>query len=431
MAQDSIVGGLFGLTPEMYQRSQQAADQQEAMQFAQLSPFQQASAGFYSAGRGLGRGIGTLLGAEDPQLQMIAQQQQILRNVDQNDLESIAAGARMASEMGNPRLAAALSKQASDIALNRASIAQKLRERQALDPIQKLVESGKYSPESIAAYRESGNLADLRLVEKPQIDVVEQLVISGKYTPESVAKYQESKNIQDLIPLQKKTVGQEIGEGMAKGFGLLGQALAPALKKEGEETGKFSAKNYDELGGAVAAGISSKRNLDTLNSALKTAFTGTLSDTKTSIVKALDGVGLPVGDDLKKAASSTELLNAMSTRYVFPLVKNFPGSLAAKELDRLEKTAPTALQQPETIARLVNLLRTDISENEYTYNKAKEYRSQKGSLVGFNQADQKIEFQNKFNRLQSLYDNVKSRGGRGTKEEGEEINSLKRELGVK
>ena len=431
MAQDSIVGGLFGLTPEMYQRSQQAADQQEAMQFAQLSPFQQASAGFYSAGRGLGRGIGTLLGAEDPQLQMIAQQQQILRNVDPNDPESIAQGARMASEMGNPRLAAALSKQASDIALNRASIAQKLRERQALDPIQKLVESGKYSPESIAAYRESGNLADLRLVEKPQRDVVEQLVISGKYTPESVAKYQESKNIQDLIPLQKKTVGQEIGEGMAKGFGLLGQALAPALKKEGEETGKFSAKNYDELGGAVAAGISSKRNLDTLNSALKTAFTGTLSDTKTSIVKALDGVGLPVGDDLKKAASSTELLNAMSTRYVFPLVKNFPGSLAAKELDRLEKTAPTALQQPETIARLVNLLRTDISENEYTYNKAKEYRSQKGSLVGFNQADQKIEFQNKFNRLQSLYDNVKSRGGRGTKEEGEEINSLKRELGVK
>jgi hypothetical protein len=431
MAQDSIISGLFGLTPEMYQRSQTEADQKEAMQFAQLSPLQQASAGFYSAGRGLGRGIGTLLGAEDPQLQMIAQQQQILKNVDPNDPESIAAGARMASEMGNPRLAAALSKQATDIALNRASIAQKLRERQALDPIQKLVESGKYSPESISAYRESGSLADLRLVEKPQKDVVEQLIISGKYTPESVAKYQESKNIQDLVPLQKKTVGQEIGEGMAKGFGLLGQALAPALKKEGEEIGKFSAKNYDELGSAVAAGISSKRNLDTLNNALSNAFTGTLSDTKTSIVKALDGIGLPVGDDLKKAASSTELLNAMSTRYVFPLVKNFPGSLAAKELDRLEKTAPTALQQPETIVRLVNLLRTDISENEYTYNKAKEYRSQKGTTLGFSAADQKIDFQNKFNRLQSLYDNVKSRGGRGTKEEGEEINSLKRELGVK
>ncbi len=128
MAQDSIVGGLFGLTPEMYQRSQQAADQQEAMQFAQLSPFQQASAGFYSAGRGLGRGIGTLLGAEDPQLQMIAQQQQILRNVDPNDPESLAQAARVAATSGNAQLAAALSQRSnamlSSVAQRRASEAQ-------------------------------------------------------------------------------------------------------------------------------------------------------------------------------------------------------------------------------------------------------------------------------------------------------------------
>jgi len=142
MAQDSIISGLFGLTPEMYQRSQAEADQKAAMQFAQLSPLQQASAGFYSAGMGLGRGVGSMLGVEDPQLKMIAQQQQILRNIDPNDPESLAQGARMASEMGNARLASALSKQASDVALNRASIAQKLRERQAADPFNQLVASG-------------------------------------------------------------------------------------------------------------------------------------------------------------------------------------------------------------------------------------------------------------------------------------------------
>lgn len=430
MAQDSIVGGLFGLTPEMYQRSQAAADQQEAMQFAQLSPLQQASAGFYSAGRGIGRGVGSLLGIEDPQLKMIAQQQQILRNVDPNDPESLAQGARMASEMGNPRLAAALSKQATDIALNRASIVQKLRERQAADPFNQLVASGKYTPESLASYRESGNIADLKLVETPKKDTVEQLIISGKYTPSSVAKYRDSKNVEDLVLVEKKGIGQEIGEGLKSGFGLLGQALAPALKKEGEETGKFTAKNYDELASSVASGITSKRNLDTLNNALKNAFTGSFADTKTSIIKAMDGLGISVGDDLKKAASNTELINAMSTRYVFPLVKNFPGSLAAKELDRLEKTAPTSLQQPETITRLVNLLRTDIAENEYAYNKAKDYRSQKGSLIGFNQADQRVEFQNKFNRLQDLYNTFTKKGG-GTIAEKEEFDSLKRELGVK
>ena len=361
---------------------------------------------------------------------MIAQQQQILRNVDPNDPESLAQGARMASEMGNARLASALSKQASDTALNRASIAQKLRERQAADPFNQLVSSGKYTPESLAAYRESGNIADLKLVEKPQKDTVEQLIISGKYTPSSVAKYRDSKNVEDLVLVEKKSIGQEIGEGLKGGFGMLGQALAPALKKEGEETGKFTAKNYDELATSVAAGVSSKRNLDTLNNALKNAFTGSFADTKTSIIKAMDGLGVSIGDDLKKAASNTELINAMSTRYVFPLVKNFPGSLAAKELDRLEKTAPTSLQQPETITRLVNLLRTDLAENEYAYNKAKDYRSQKGSLIGFNSADQRVEFQNKFNRLQDLYNKFTKQGG-GSSAEKDEFDSLKRELGVK
>jgi len=122
MAQDSIVSGLFGLTPEMYQRSQAAADQQEAMQFAKLSPLEQASAGFYSAGRGIGRGVGSLLGVEDPQLKMIAQQQQILRNVDPNNPESLAQGARMASEMGNPQLAMSLSALGRDLMQKQSQI---------------------------------------------------------------------------------------------------------------------------------------------------------------------------------------------------------------------------------------------------------------------------------------------------------------------
>lgn len=107
MAQSEILG-LFGLTPEAYQQSQRAADERAALQYAQLDPLSAARMGFFQVGQGIGRGVGSLLGVEDPQLRMIAQQQQILRNVDQNDPESIAAGARMAAEMGNPRLAAAL-----------------------------------------------------------------------------------------------------------------------------------------------------------------------------------------------------------------------------------------------------------------------------------------------------------------------------------
>ncbi len=104
MAQDSIVGGLFGLTPEMYQQDQRKRERAEALQFAQLSPIESAKFGMYQAGQQLGRGIGTLLGVEDPQLKMIAQQQQILRNVDFSDPISIMEAAKNAQIGGNFQL---------------------------------------------------------------------------------------------------------------------------------------------------------------------------------------------------------------------------------------------------------------------------------------------------------------------------------------
>jgi hypothetical protein len=126
MAQDSIVGGLFGLTPEMYQRSQQAADQQEATQFAQLTPFQQASAGFYSAGRGLGRGIGSMLGAEDPQLKEIAAIQSVSKNIDFSDPLSIKAGVEQLSNV-SPAAAMNLAKFGQDLLFKQSEIAKNLQ----------------------------------------------------------------------------------------------------------------------------------------------------------------------------------------------------------------------------------------------------------------------------------------------------------------
>jgi len=124
MAQSDILG-LFGLTPEALQQSQAARDRAEALQFAQLSPMDRASFGFYQAGQQLGRGVGSLLGIEDPQLRMITQQQQILRGIDPNDPDSLAEGAARAAEMGNPRLAAALAEQQRKVMESRALIAQR------------------------------------------------------------------------------------------------------------------------------------------------------------------------------------------------------------------------------------------------------------------------------------------------------------------
>ena len=94
MATD-IVQSLFGISPEMYQQSQQARADQQALQYAQLSPFQQAN---YAIGRGanmLGGAIGRGLGGEDPELARITMRQQIAGQINFADPNSIFQGVEL------------------------------------------------------------------------------------------------------------------------------------------------------------------------------------------------------------------------------------------------------------------------------------------------------------------------------------------------
>jgi hypothetical protein len=87
-----IVQSLFGVTPEMYQQNQQAQADQQALQYAKLSPFEQAN---FAIGRGatmLGGAIGRGLGGEDPELARISMRQQIARQINPNQPESIKRG---------------------------------------------------------------------------------------------------------------------------------------------------------------------------------------------------------------------------------------------------------------------------------------------------------------------------------------------------
>lgn len=82
MATDSIVGGLFGMTPESYQDTRQLLEQRQALQQAQLDPYQAVNYMAARAGQQLGRGIGGALGVEDPQLQRISQFQNLASQAD-------------------------------------------------------------------------------------------------------------------------------------------------------------------------------------------------------------------------------------------------------------------------------------------------------------------------------------------------------------
>jgi hypothetical protein len=206
MAEKDIVGGIFGLTPEMYQRSMAARDTATNAQLAQLTPGQLA--GFYGmeAGTGLGRATQGLLGVEDPQLTMIRDVQQMRTQFDVSTPEGLRQFAQALSQKGYTDLAIQASQKA-------AEIGQKIGEN-----INTLMSSGKYTPESLGVYAKTRNPADLVLIDT-KTKGAEALLGGGKYTPASVAKYQQTGNIGDLV-LVKGAAGE--GEGGAGPVGKSG-----------------------------------------------------------------------------------------------------------------------------------------------------------------------------------------------------------------
>lgn len=119
----SDIAGLF-TTPEQYQQNQLAQFQNRAAQEVQLSPFQQAALGARTAGYQLGQGVGSALGGQDPQLQLISRRQQIASQLDQTDPNSYKSLARIAASSGDPQFAMFLVQEGMKIEKESAQIAE-------------------------------------------------------------------------------------------------------------------------------------------------------------------------------------------------------------------------------------------------------------------------------------------------------------------
>jgi hypothetical protein len=130
MAERNIVGGMFGITPEMYQQNLAARNTATNAQLAQLAPGQLA--GFYAmeAGTGLGRAAGSLLGVEDPELMKIRDVQQMRTQFDTSSAAGLRAFARSLAEKGYTDLAIQAATKADGMAkslLDQSKIAEETR----------------------------------------------------------------------------------------------------------------------------------------------------------------------------------------------------------------------------------------------------------------------------------------------------------------
>lgn len=144
-----IVGSLFGVTADDYERRLAAQDEARAIQMANLAPGARGAAMIQSGAARLGRSVGSMLGAQDPQLQIISARNRIAQQLDQTDPSSFMRAAQALAQMGDTQGAMALAdagrKAQSELALigqrgaaEKASLAQAGKVQLSIDQENKL-----------------------------------------------------------------------------------------------------------------------------------------------------------------------------------------------------------------------------------------------------------------------------------------------------
>jgi len=249
---DSIMGGLFGITPEGYQQQQNQQALAQAAQLAQLDPMARARTGImYGANRLVGA-----LGGQDPMLQKISTQNQILQGLDITNPQSISSGIERAQQAGIPELAfklvavrdEAVTRQQQQLAAQRQMMAQRIA-MGAYDPGQ----AAQLIPESVVV----DQAADTSYLEPQRVTpavapsydisrVAPQLMALG---PEGVAQLTTAKAAQKAMLPETQIVkeGETIYEKLPNGQ--FRELISGPIKKE-SFTGDFANASLTLFGTA-------------------------------------------------------------------------------------------------------------------------------------------------------------------------------------
>jgi len=376
---ENIVAGLFGLTPQMYGEQQRRSALREGIDLAKLTPGEAGAAMTYAGARGLGGAIAGAMGIEDPQLKLISTRQQVLGQLDQSDPTSLLNGAKTLAQMGDQQGAFALAdfarkaqvqiaEQQQRLAAGQASLAAARRERFQADPFQKLVESGKYTPASLAEYQRTGLPADLVLYEKPE----KPEKAESKTTIQKLQEYAATLPVGS--PLLAQVQAAISAEGQSRGT-KVEVKLPESQKAEQGERGKSLTKDFFENVSPTAR--NAQKNLPAITSNLnildKGFETGFGTETAASAAKVLAALGV---QGAEKFASNSQIFLANANQAVLSKQLEQKGTQTKTDAERIEQTGARLGNTKEankfilTVAR--EQLQRDIEQRDFY---AKWYRT--------------------------------------------------------
>jgi hypothetical protein len=398
---ENIVAGLFGLTPEMYGQQQQNAALAEGIRLAQLDPASRGAALTYAGAKGLGGAIGGAMGIEDPQLKLISARNTIAQQIDQSDPESILKGAQMLAQMGDQQGAMALAQYArqaqGDVAQTKqrlaaamASEAAAKRERVQTDPFQKLVESGKYTPASLAEYQRTGLTTDLVLYEKPEKPTSANIKEIGVAESTREPVYLDVNADQQFI-YKKDETGKQVRVPFTGGVDRkisetkVGGVTLPAGESEFvKELGKLDAKKVSEAMVTRETATSTIKSLNKLASLPDNELiTGQFATGRVGIANLIQTLGLASASDAKKVAGSQEYQKVAGDVILQTLGGKLGSGFSNADREFIQGLIPQLETNPAARRQLITFMQNKNQEIVAETIRLENYARDKNGLKGF------------------------------------------------
>jgi hypothetical protein len=366
----SEILGLF-TSPEQYRAMQDQQTRNEALQYAQLTPFQRAEMSLYQGGKQLGGATAGLFGVQDPQLRKITMRQQMLTGaggnprINMNDPESIRRAAVVAQEQGDLEFAMSLNDYARKAEGEMALIQQRTKEgRAAAIPKELQIASARAELQDTIARLEADQVAnpnDANIARS--LSIAKSTLASLPLKTEGLVREQQiardlalaagpegseaynaayTKGLRDLTT---KTTQEKLGEfervlntrfpdtpeNADRRAQLMDQFLASEIQGKGKGKGntdikltlpgqdKAGVKGVSEFRGSVIETIKPFRNtvtsadqaIQSINDSLKTGNFISFNAARTQLAKAL-GDGTLSRRDVEQAGGDPSILGGLA-----------------------------------------------------------------------------------------------------------------------
>jgi len=330
---ESMIGSLFGLSPEMYGEQQRVGAMNEGIALANLNPAARGAALTYAGAKGLGTAIGGAMGVQDPQLQLISARKSILGQIDQTNPESLIKGAQTLAQMGDQQGAFALAdyarKAQSEIAQAQQRLAAANREAKQSVPTDIQVaneiatledtlgqlENLEATPERTRAK----NMLNTRLAELRRLTTKEAKAQTFGTEREAVAAELYNKPFADLSQAEKAAVNKRVDAEKPRTTitnvlpGDKALADIPGFRKQVQDTVKPQSQ-------AVFAADNALENIE---NSIKTGNFASYRAAQTQFAKAIAGAGDLSQKELKAAGADPALLGGTAD-YIATLFTSTP-----------------------------------------------------------------------------------------------------------